>query len=188
MERMKMMKETLMNCVQGQLGDLSSVDTKELGEAIDMIKDLSEAIYYCTITESMEGKEKHGDSMYYPMSADRQYYGGYRDMDKPYGRMYYEEHHNGSHAESRANVGGYGESGKNYPIEIRDYREGRSPVMRKTYMERKAHGSAKEVQMQELEKYLHELTNDITEMIEGASMEEKQLLKSKVSALATKIV
>ena len=57
MERMKMMKETLMNCVQGQLGDLSSVDTKELGEAIDMIKDLSEAIYYCTITESMEGKE-----------------------------------------------------------------------------------------------------------------------------------
>ena len=47
---MKYMKETLMNCVQGQLGDLSSTDAKELGEAIDMIKDLSEAIYYCTIT------------------------------------------------------------------------------------------------------------------------------------------
>ena len=58
MERMKHMKETLMNCVQGQLGDLSSVDTKELGEAIDMIKDLSEAIYYCTITESMEESNK----------------------------------------------------------------------------------------------------------------------------------
>ena len=41
MERMKYMKETLMNCVQGQLGDLSSVDAKELGEVIDMIKDLS---------------------------------------------------------------------------------------------------------------------------------------------------
>jgi hypothetical protein len=34
--------------------DLSSVDTEELGEAIDMVKDLSEAIYYCTITKSME--------------------------------------------------------------------------------------------------------------------------------------
>ena len=53
-EQMKMMKTTLMNCVQGQMGDLTSVDAKELGEAVDMIKDLSEAIYYCTITESME--------------------------------------------------------------------------------------------------------------------------------------
>jgi hypothetical protein len=32
---------------------LSEVDTKELGEAIDMIKDLEEAIYYCTVTEAM---------------------------------------------------------------------------------------------------------------------------------------
>jgi hypothetical protein len=42
--------------------------------------------------------------------------------------------------------------------------------------------------MQELEKYMHELTTDITEMIEGASAEEKQMLKTKISALATKIV
>jgi hypothetical protein len=39
---------------------LDSVDAKELGEAIDMIKDLSEAIYYCTVTEAMEAKEKEG--------------------------------------------------------------------------------------------------------------------------------
>ena len=68
-----------------------------------------------------------------------------------------------------------GES-RNYPIELRDYREGRSPITRKNYMERKMHGGAKEAQMQELEKYMHELTNDITEMIEGASTEEKQML------------
>jgi hypothetical protein len=37
---------------------LDTVDTKELGEAIDMIKDLSEAIYYCTITEAMEKKDE----------------------------------------------------------------------------------------------------------------------------------
>jgi phage anti-repressor protein len=32
---------------------LDKVDAKELGEAIDMIKDLAEAIYYCTITDAM---------------------------------------------------------------------------------------------------------------------------------------
>ena len=77
---------------------------------------------------------------------------------------------------------------RNYPIEIRDYREGRSPMTRKTYMERKMHGGGKEVQVQELEKYMHELTNDIMEMLDGASMEEKQMLQKKISALATKIV
>ena len=48
------MKETLMSSVQSQLGNLDNVDAKELGEAVDMIKDLSEAIYYCTITKEME--------------------------------------------------------------------------------------------------------------------------------------
>lgn len=206
-ERMKHMKETLMNCVSGQLGDLSSVDAKELGEAMDMIKDLSEAIYYCTITESMEksDKEKKEQQMmypieyrYYPMDYNRYY----RDMDREYGNMYYTDYamNNGGNSNSGSRnydggMRGYqdgnrqtsGES-RNYPIELRDYREGRSPITRKTYMERKMHGGGKEAQMQELEKYMQELTSDITEMIEGASSEEKQMLKTKISALATKIV
>jgi len=40
-EELKSMKTQLMSCVQGQIGNLKNVDTKELGEAIDMIKDLS---------------------------------------------------------------------------------------------------------------------------------------------------
>jgi hypothetical protein len=36
----------------------------------------------------------------------------------------------------------------------RDYREGRSPMTRKTYMEHKQMHHGKEVQMQELEKYV----------------------------------
>jgi hypothetical protein len=31
-----------------------------------------------------------------------------------------------------------------HPIELRDYREGRSPMTRKNYMERKMHGGGKE--------------------------------------------
>lgn len=177
-EQMKMMKHTLMNCVQGQMGDLTSVDAKELGEAVDMIKDLSEAIYYCTITESMEKGDKEKEK-YYPVDY-------YRDMDKPYGYMYYTDSHGVSHPSANMSTGSQGT--RNYPIEIRDYREGRSPMTRKTYMERKMHGGGKEVQVQELEKYMHELTNDIMEMLDGASVEEKQILKNKISALAAKIV
>ena len=191
-ERMKHMKETLMNCVSGQLGDLSSVDAKELGEAMDMIKDLSEAIYYCTITESMEKSDKEkkeypmNEYRYYPVDYNRYY----RDMDREYGNMYYTDYamnNGGSRNYQDGNRQTPGES-RNYPIELRDYREGRSPMTRKTYMERKMHGGGKEAQMQELEKYMQELSSDITEMIDGASPEEKQMLKTKISALATKIV
>jgi hypothetical protein len=51
------MKEKLIDCISIQMEDLSTTNTEELGEAIDMIKDLSEAIYYCTVTEAMEGKD-----------------------------------------------------------------------------------------------------------------------------------
>ena len=192
---MKHMKETLMNCVSGQLGDLSSVDAKELGEAMDMIKDLSEAIYYCTITESMEksDKEKKEQPMMYPVEYryyPTDYNRYYRDMDREFGNMYYTDYamnNGGSRNYQDGNRQTPGES-RNYPIELRDYREGRSPMTRKTYMERKMHGGAKEAQVQELDKYMHELTNDIMEMIDGASMEEKQMIQKKISALATKIV
>lgn len=61
MEKLKQMKEALVGCVQTQIyGNMDKVDAKELGEAVDMIKDLAEAIYYCTITEAMEKEEKEG--------------------------------------------------------------------------------------------------------------------------------
>jgi hypothetical protein len=76
MEQLKHMKETLISCVQSQMSHLDTVDTEELGDVIDMIKDLEEAIYYCTITKAMEGKEKEGGNQYH-------YYTEYRDMDRP---------------------------------------------------------------------------------------------------------
>lgn len=180
-DRMKYMKESLMNCVQGQLGDLSSVDAKELGEAVDMIKDLSEAIYYCTITESMEeSKKEKEETRYYPNEY-------YRDMDRAYGSMYYSDGRGGSRSYDDGNRQTPGES-RNYPIEIRDYREGRSPMTRRNYMERKMHGGGKEAQMLELDKYMQELGSDIAEMMSGASPEEKQIMQTKLSALTSKIV
>ena len=88
MEKLKHMKEVLANAVYSELGNLKEADTKELGEVVDMVKDLEEAIYYCTITKAMEEKEKNGNGhnpeKYY-------YYYPERDMDRPYGRMYFDD-------------------------------------------------------------------------------------------------
>ena len=44
MDMLKSMKDTLMCAAQAQMSHLDCVDAKELGEVIDMVKDLEEAI------------------------------------------------------------------------------------------------------------------------------------------------
>lgn len=74
----------------------------------------------------------------------------------------------------------------------RDRREGRSGQSRRGYMETKEKHSdntpeSKQAKMKSLEAYMKELSEDISEMIEGASNEEKTMLRSKVQTLAQKI-
>ena len=57
-KHLEQMQEAMIKYVHGEMKELALVDTCELGEAIDIIKDLSEAIYYHTIVESMHSKEK----------------------------------------------------------------------------------------------------------------------------------
>ena len=54
-------------------------------------------------------------------------------------------------------------------------------------MESKQMHRDKASQIKELEKYMQELTQDMIEMIEDASPEERQYLEKRVSALASKI-
>lgn len=186
-EALKMMKEQLMSCVQGQLGDLSKVDAHELGEAVDMIKDLAEAIYYCTITDSMEkstedkGQQPQGDTNinYYTttpqMTPMPTYYGGGR------GYMYYPGGGNG------------GQGGTNYYTELpgemrRDPRQGRAYMRRRMYMEGKEMHNDPKSQLKELEAYLQELSTDVTQMIKDASPEERATLRQKMTTLANQIV
>lgn len=176
MDRLKYVEETLISCVEKELSNLSQVDTKELGEAIDMIKDIEEAIYYCTITEAMEGKK---DSRY-------EEYDHYRDMDKSKGKMYYSGERERPIPRPPRYNDNY-EEGYMFPYDMREDREGRAPVSRKSYMEGKELHWPKEKQMKELEKYMQELTTDITEMIRGASPEEKQLLQKKIVTLGEKV-
>lgn len=226
MERLKMMEESLMSCAQSQMSHLDNVDAKELGEVVDMIKDLEEAMYYCSIVKSMEKREKEEEYHYYtekyiPFPPEIYYNDGWRDMDREMGRMYYQgrdsqgrftssrggsrrgydeypqmyyDGDNGSSSRS-SSVGNSGEGSRGfeefgereYPMEMRDYREGSSPIRRKYYMEAKEQHQDKKVQMEELEKYMKELSKDITEMIQDASPEETQLLKQKLTTLSEKI-
>lgn len=99
--------------------------------------------------------------------------------------MYYDggSSSNGGNGGSR----GYYEYPMVSNLGMKDYREGRSGYVRKSYMESKETHQPKEMKMKELEKYMHELSSDITEMIGDATPEEKALLKQKLSMLSTKI-
>lgn len=158
MERLKAMKNALMSCVEGEMTHLESANTHELGEAIDMIKDLEEAMYYHSIADAM--KEEKYSNKYYNTNTFNPY------IDKEDRRYEYPEHK------------------QEYP---RDYREGRSPMRRKMYMESHELHKDKDTQMRELENYVQELTSDIMEMIAQATPEEKQMLQQKIMILANKI-
>ena len=185
MEQLKYIKEILTGQVQSQLGNLQSVDTKELGEVIDMIKDMEEAIYYCTITKAMEAKDKEGAHSSHYYTEYNYPTPHYRDMDRYSGRMYYEDNGTSSNA-MRGDHGPKYYTEWEYPM-VRDRREGKSGVSRRTYMEHKEMHVDKSAQLKELEKYMQDLTKDLTEMIEDASPEEKQLLQQRISTLASKI-
>ena len=112
-EVLKTMKDQLVSCVQGQLGDISKVDTHELGEAVDMIKDFAEAIYYCTITEAMEkSKENENNGSvstvnYYTVPMDA-------GMRNPDNYRYIERNNNGMMYYPGGQGGGRGSGGNNY--------------------------------------------------------------------------
>lgn len=213
MEQLKTIKQCLVSAVQTQLGDLKKTDAKELGEVIDMIKDLEEAMYYCSITEAMEKsaeeKEKDQGSMMVNYYMEPMYYRGQpRDSMGRYtsggGRRGYEEpmYYDGGSSSSGGQSGSMGQSGgtRNYvpymeyaPYMMRDNRwrdehfGDKSGMSRRMYMEGKQYHGDDQQSMKELEHYIQDLGEDLTDMIKESSTEEKQVLSTKLQQLATKI-
>lgn len=204
------MIEKLSECAKTQFDKgIDKIDTCEMGKVIDMMKDLSEAMYYRELTKAMQESDtdeimemfdRYGDGgrryydhyryadgrfapkgrgtylrgyeepPYYHMTPEM-----YRDMDKDWGRMYYTEPH----------MSGDG-------MGMRDAREGRSGMSRRTYMENKElhKGNTpqdKEAKVRDLNNYMTDLAGDITEIINDATPEEKTMLKNRLSTLITKI-
>lgn len=205
LSQLESIKTTVLPLIQSQLVHPTdrSVCAEELGELMDIVKDASEAKmleaqaeYYCSVVKAMEnGTKEREDSDKIETAilmnqlrtqADQNYYGGpkvhYPSSDwDGYDRMYYDGHDN--------RRGGMNSSmEKSYTVPIHDYREGKSPMSRKGYMEAKEMHMDKGYQTQELEKYMKELSEDVTEMISDASPEDKKLLKERLNTLVQKIV
>jgi len=218
--------ERLSECVKCEVDKgIDQVDTKEMGEVADIIKDLCEAEYYAKISKAMDEAE-YGEDYDYMGAYDENERKGYRgqrrdsrgrymsrrsytepmmmhdDMrEKDYmdGRMYY----GGSTGGNSSNMGGsssgmnsgssntesrgYSEGGQMSSRMQRDGREGRSGESRRGYMESKETGKDKSEKMHELETYMKDLSEDVTEMIGGMSPEEKALMKNKMQTLMSKI-
>lgn len=164
-KKLHALEEALACVLESQLGHLEEIDAAEMGEVVDMIKDIEEAKYYCAVVKAMEEAES-----------------SYFDFEQS-PRMYYKAERHLPHHEERS--GEYTE--KEMPYSFQDGREGRSHRSRRMYMEAKETRQEKSIQMKELEKYTQELTQDILEMIEDASPEEKSYLSKKIAALSTKV-
>lgn len=153
-EKLKNIQECLASAAEAQIYDLENADAQELGEVIDIIKDIEETIYYCTVTKAMEESEKHkGEEMMYytPMYRETREHNGNQGHDMS--RMYYGGS-NGSSGSSNSNGSNSQYSEKEFPGAFQDMREGRSPRSRRMYMEAKETKQDKATQMKELEHYM----------------------------------
>lgn len=202
----KEMCEKVVALVKMQFAQgLENVETVELGQAIDMIRDLTEAkknmakfCYYVRLIEAME-KADYGDD--YDEEGPIRNYGGQRRSsttgrfmrgydEQPMERfrdqkMYYE---NGS------NGGGYsrGYSDGMRDGMQRDYREGNSGNSRRMYEEKKEMHKTdnpmdKKERISALEKYLKDLEGDIREMLMDASPEEKNKARQSLASTMSSI-
>lgn len=191
-ERMHEMIEKISECTKCEVDKgIENVDTYELGEAIDMLKDLAEAMYYRTLTKAMNDsgiEETLG--MFEHFGDGRRFYDKYRyvdgkmphshmpqdiklgmeydrDMDRERGRMYYTEP-NMTVSES------------NYDKAKRHYTEVKELHKANT-------AEDKEQKMKSLDGYMKELSCDVTELLHDMTAEERTLLKAKLSNLVSKL-
>ena len=185
-----------------------NVDTCEMGQVVDMIKDLNEAEYKAVIVKAMkkadEEKEEYDKMLLrelkeeYGEDAGRRFYDHYRYSDgrfapkghgsyrrgyeePPYYHMtpeMYRDMDRDTHSRMYYTDTGMNESG--YDRAKRTYTETKEMHRGNTPEDKKA-------KMQELERYAKSLTEDVVEMVSDMSDEEKNLLRTKMQILMQKI-
>ena len=182
---------------------IENVDTKEMGEVAEIIKELSEAEYYAKISKAMDEAE-YGEDYDYMGAYDKHERKGYRGQPRDSRGRYtsrrgyesrmmpdmdYDEMERMRDMDRPYGKMGYSDgNGGQYSSRMqRDSREGRSGQMRKGYMEAKEQGKDKTEKMKSLEDYMKSMAEDLTEAIENASPEERSMVKNKLSVLAQKV-
>ena len=208
-ERMHKMIECLTEKALCELEKgTENVDTCEMGQVVDMIKDLNEAEYKAVIVKAMkkadEEKEEYDKMLLrelkeeYGEDAGRRYYDHYRYAsgrfapkghgsyrrgyeEPPYYHMtpeMYRDMDRDTHSRMYYTETGMNESG--YDRAKRNYTETKEMHRGNTPEDKKA-------KMQELERYAKSLTEDVVEMVSDMSDEEKNLLRTKMQILMQKI-
>lgn len=161
------------------------INTKELGEVVDMMKDLSEVKknkaeekYYCALVDAMEdsqygvdydeyGRMGYSSNRMMNRSARRGYEPDMRNMEYSEGRMSYSGNGRGSRNSSSNNGGRYGYSHNDFMMAKEQYSN--------------SDPQGKNMRMQKLKEYTDDLTESAKELVDGMSPEEKQMWKSKLN-------
>lgn len=182
---------------------IENVDTKEMGEVAEIIKELCEAEYYAKISKAMDEAEYGEEYDYMGAYDDRKGYRGQprdskgrymsrRSYTKPMmmqddewdemEKMRDMDRHSG-----RMGYVGTSNNANGMRTGSMDNSYSRSENARRGYMNAKELNKDKQEKMKELEAYMKELSTDVTEMIGDASPEEKTMLKNKMQMLMQKI-
>lgn len=220
-ERIHKMQECLTEKAVNEFEKgIENVDTSEMGEVVDMIKDLAEAEYHSIISKAMkkadEEEEEYNKELLRSLKAEygeesgRRYYDHYRyangrfapkgkgtyrrgyeeppyyhmpinyndpeymrDMDKEVGRMYYTEPNVSGNNTSHMSESGYDRAKRNY-TETKEMHKANTP-------------EDKEHKMKALDGYIKELGGDITQLIGDMTAEERNLMRTKLSTLVSKL-
>lgn len=190
---------------------IENVNTEEMGEAVDMIKDLCEAEYKAVIVKSMkkadEEEEEYNKELLralkdeYGEEGGRRYYDEYRYMRTGryapkgkgtyVGRRGYEEPPYYHMYPERDMDREYGRMYYTEPTATHTSESGYDRAKR-MYTETKEMHKAntpedKEHKMKSLDSYMKELSSDITGLIGDMTAEERGLVKAKLSTLVTKL-
>lgn len=200
-------KEKAMSLIEmGMAQDVKDINSKELYELMDIIKDCEESIklaeeakYFCSVVEAMEdsteSEKKYYMDKYIPETAmyytpmgmvgrNRRMYTEpvwHDDMKPDYkDRMYYSSMSNGSNSNQNSSKMNYSDGN------IHQMNDGKAYVSRRNYMDAREKGDTNK-KSKELENYMHDLTDDLNEMLENLDSNEKAMVKQKISQLASKI-
>jgi len=210
-ENMKSIEETLASKIKAEFDNgIECINTEEMGAAIDMLKDIETALYHATVTHAMEeygdtdteqdyarryyddyrysngryAQKGHGvrrgydEPPYYHMTTDDyRTWEQNRDIDRKSGKMYFSE-------PITADGTRYSPSG--------EYTESQYETRKRAYTESKELHKAntpedKQAKMKDLEDYMRTIADDISEMLNTATAEEKNLVRSKVQTIAQKL-
>lgn len=205
-KRMHCMIEKLSECAKIEMeSGIENVDTCEMGKVVDMMKDLSEAMYYRTLTKAMdESNLEETLEMFERYGDGRRFYDKYRYADGrfapkgrgTYRRGYYEPYYHMTPEMYREHDPEWyrdmdRKDGKMYytePITM----ESRYDKAKRMYTETKAkHNSGsvedKQLTLKEGEKMLNVIIDELMEMVSDATPEMKNMIKTKGMSAMQKI-